>query len=704
MKLLKKSSEIKQRGFTLIEMLVVAPIVILTIGAFLTVIISMTGEVLASRASNNLSYSVQDALNHIEQDVKMSNGFLATNNVMGTNQGYNDDATAFTNVGGTSGTSLILNMVATTTNPVSASSSYVYLKNKPNSCAAPQNNAPFTYNVVYFLKTNNGVSSLYRRTIMPTNYNDTTNTVCSTPWQQPSCSPTYMDAQAGSVFCKTKDVLLVDGVTPANFSLQYFNGEATTTVNSPATTAPLAADRNVALQSATTVGVSIVAQQTAAGRPVERAAILRVSRLDSNASGIATITSDTAPTAPKVSSSTSEPTNVTFSWPKVPTATGYTFEYKINAGGWNTGFTNQATQTFTVTNATHQDVVNARVTAINGAGSSGYGTSTATIPLWTPLALQNSWVDYSPPYTSAGYTKTSGGLIVLKGMVRTGSGTIGYLPVGYRPAMSIMFENSTNQAGGRVDVLANGAINLSVGSNAWFSLDGIAFMPASTTFTSVATFANGWGNYSPASGDPAWQGAGYTLDGAGRVELTGLIRAGTVASGTVMFTLPSGYRPPEYTHVLNDIGNAPSHISVDSSGNVLAKGYNGNNYSSVQYTFFPAGRATGATCTTQWCNLTLQNSWQFYGGLFSTPQYTKSSDNLVMLKGLINGGSSATATITTLPVGYCPAETQLLATASNAVWSRLDIIRNGDGTCNVVPAAGSTTWIALDNIHYIAEP
>ena len=140
-----------QEGFTLIEMLVVAPIVILTIGAFLTVIISMTGEVLASRASTNLSYNVQDALNRIEQDVKISNGYLATNNVMGTNQGYNDDTTAFTNIGGASGTSLILNVVGTTINPVSANSAYVYLKNKPNSCAAPQNNIPFSYNIVYFI-------------------------------------------------------------------------------------------------------------------------------------------------------------------------------------------------------------------------------------------------------------------------------------------------------------------------------------------------------------------------------------------------------------------------------------------------------------------------------------------------------------------------------------------------------------------------
>jgi prepilin-type N-terminal cleavage/methylation domain-containing protein len=710
----------KQKGFTLIEMLVVAPIVILTIGAFLTVIISMTGEVLASRASNNLSYNVQDALNRIEQDVKLSNGFLATNSIplaadatysnvgINTNQkqGYNDDTTAFTNVngsGGTSGTSLILNMVATTTNPVSASSSYVYLKNKPNACASAVGfNAPFSYNVVYFTKTVSGTTTLYRRTIMPNNYNDTTNTVCNSPWQQPSCSPTYMDAQASSVFCKTKDVVLVSG-TSVSFSLQYFNGEATTAVNGPASTAPLTTDRNVALQSATTVGVSIDALQAAAGRSVERAAILRVSRLDSNASGIATITSDTAPSAPKVSSSTSEPTNVTFNWPKVTTATGYTFEYKINSGGWNTAFTNQTTQTYTVTNATHQDVVSARVTAINSAGNSGYGTSTVTVPLWTPFTLQNSWLDYSPPYTSAAYTKTSGGVIVLKGMVRSGSGVIATLPAGYRPAMALMFENSTNSAGGRLDVRADGTVNMAVGSNAWFSLDGIAFMPASTTFT-AATFANGWGNYSPASGDPAWQGAGYTLDGAGRVQLTGLIRNGTTTSGTPMVILPAGYRPDAYMHILNDVGNSPTHYSIDVSGNVLAKGF-GANYLSLQQMYYPAGRATGATCTTQWCALPLVNGWAFYGGLYSTPQYTKGLDNIVMLKGLINAGSSATASVATLPAGYCPAETALLATASNAVWARLDVIRNANGTCTIVPGAGaSTAWLSLDDIRYIAEP
>ena len=706
---MKTQNEPQQKGFTLVEMLVVAPIVILAIGAFLTAIISMTGEVLASRASNSLSFNVQDALNRIEQDVKLSNSFLATNNIpldsstnaVTTNhyQGYNDDTTAFTSIGGTSGTSLILSMVATTTNPISTSSSYVYLKNKPNDCSNPQGNIPFTYNIVYYVKNN----TLYRRVIMPNNYADTTSNVCAVPWQQPSCSPSYMAAQSGSVFCKTSDVTLVSGISATGFTLQYFNGENTSSINAPASTITDNTIRGTALQSATTVGVSLDALQTAAGRAIERAAILRVSRLDSNASGIATITTDGAPAAPNVSSTTSEPTNVTFSWPKVTTATGYTFEYQIGSGSWNTGFTNQATQTFTVTNATHQNVVNARVTAINATGNSGYGTATVTIPLWTPLALQNTWTDYSPPYSSAAYTKTSAGLIVLKGMVKAGSGIIGYLPAGYRPAAYIMFENSTNSAGGRVDIRTDGSIYMSVGSNAWFSLDGMSFMPSGTTFT-PASYQYGWLDYSPGSGDPNWQAAGYTYDGAGRVQLTGLVRAGTTTSGTAIFNLPLGYRPTDYMYILNDVGNAPTHFSINANGNVEAKGY-GNVYLSLQEAFYPASRVNGTTCTTQWCTMPLANGWQNYGApTYASALYTKGSDGLVLLKGLISNPGSATQTIATLPAGYCPAEQLLMATASNGVWARIDVIRNGDGSCNLLPGAGaSNVWFAMDDLRYMAE-
>ena len=162
------------RGFTLIEMLVIAPIVILAIGAFLAVIISMTGEVIATRASNTMVYNVQDALDRIEEDVKQAAGFLPTNIGLVANsaQGYNDDGTSFTNVGGASGTSLILNMVATRQNPLETDYNYVYLRDQPDPCSDPHNNIPLTYNIVYFVKND----TLWRRTIMPANYNNTTST------------------------------------------------------------------------------------------------------------------------------------------------------------------------------------------------------------------------------------------------------------------------------------------------------------------------------------------------------------------------------------------------------------------------------------------------------------------------------------------------------------------------------------------------
>ena len=156
--------------------------------------------------------------------------------------------------------------------------------------------------------------------------------------------------------------------------------------------------------------------------------------------------------------------------------------------------------------------------------------------------------------------------------------------------------------------------------------------------------------------------------------------------------------------MLNNVNGGVAHFSVDhANGAVTSKGA-GNTYLSLQSMFYPAGRATGSNCTTLWCTMSLVNGWQHYGSPYASPQYTKSADGIVMLKGLINGGSSNGIQITTLPAGYCPAEQLLLATSSNAAWSRLDIARQPNGTCIVVPAAGSTVWISLDNIHYIAEP
>lgn len=691
-----------EKGFTLIEMLVVAPIVILAIGAFLTVIISMTGEVISSRASNTLTFDIQDALNRIEEDVKLSSGFLAetdTNltgpggNTLQAGQGLNDSTAPFRNISGGSN-ALILNMIATNGNPQSTTSAYVYLLNQPDPCATPQANIPLTYNVVYFVED----STLWRRVIMPQDYNNTTTTVCAVPWQRPSCNPDFI-VSPGNAFCATEDIRLVDGVT--SFSTQYLNGASGDTPIAAAliegtNSAGDIAARNTALQSATTLSVSIASTQTAAGRDVSQASSLRVSRLDINASSIAAIPNPTTPSAPTVSGTTAPGGRAVFTWPAVSGATGYTFEYNINGGSWVTGFTNQNTRTFTVTAPYNGAIVNARVVAINSAGTSAQGLRTTTIPLWESLILQNNWSNYEPNnnWSRAAYTKTSDGIVVVKGMIkRVGAYSVGEtvanLPVGYRPVGALMFGGLSNSASSRIDVQANGNIDFSIGHNIiWSTLDTIRFVASGAhTVTNVPSFSNGWTNFGS-----GWQPASHMQDSNSRVWVQGLLTPGTTADNTIIFAMPSGRISTEFHHIPAR-GSGFSGVGVNGSG-ILVKGTTPSGYHSVTSMYYPTGAGTWTTMTP------LGGSWQAYPG-FTTPSYTKGTDGLVTLRGLLRLGSTTPGTVIfTLPTGFRPKETLLIANISNQSVGRVDINANGQISFQL----GSNVWFSLDGISFMSDP
>ena len=68
----------KHAGFTLIELLIIAPIVIIAISGFIALMISVVGKVLLTRDQAAMSYSAQNALNRIEEDVRLSAKFLTT--------------------------------------------------------------------------------------------------------------------------------------------------------------------------------------------------------------------------------------------------------------------------------------------------------------------------------------------------------------------------------------------------------------------------------------------------------------------------------------------------------------------------------------------------------------------------------------------------------------------------------------------------
>jgi competence protein ComGC len=261
-----------KRGFTLVEMLVVMPIIILAIGIFINVIVYITGGVLVSRGANALVYNIQDALNRIEEDVKSSSNYLATNSISLTSpQGYNNDGTSnFHNASATTGTMLILNTYATTSNPITSTRNIIY-SNGPNPCGSNlvNLNQPITLNIVYFVKDN----TLWRRVVAPANY---ATVGCSVPWQRPSCYPGI-----SGVFCKAQDVRLVDGVGSSGFNISYYSSPSSTTADSVSSdnTKP-DSDRQTTLQTISTIGVTITATNTIAGHDVTQTGTIRVSALN----------------------------------------------------------------------------------------------------------------------------------------------------------------------------------------------------------------------------------------------------------------------------------------------------------------------------------------------------------------------------------------------------------------------------------------
>lgn len=257
-------SRFNLRGFTVVEVMVIAPVLMLVIGVFVGVITELVSQSVVSRAQSQAVYDVQDALSRIEQDVKTSSGFLSTNSMSSTilsPQGLNDDTTAYT--GGSS--VLILKMTATTTNPNDSAVKPVY-SNTPNTCTNVNviYNTPMIYNVVYFVK--NG--SLWRRTMMPSGYNNSPSVVwCNTAYQQPSCTVGVVNAN-----CLTEDIEILQNMDTSTtpFALNYY-----TNANNFTPTAITSGNAS----TLNTVQVNLITKSTIAGKDIKKSGSLRVSNI-----------------------------------------------------------------------------------------------------------------------------------------------------------------------------------------------------------------------------------------------------------------------------------------------------------------------------------------------------------------------------------------------------------------------------------------
>jgi hypothetical protein len=468
------------------------------------------------------------------------------------------------------------------------------------------------------------------------------------------------------------------------FSIKFFADAAATTEVTGATN----------ILNASTVEVTLTGKKTSVGKPVTSSGVLRATKLNSLVADIP------PPTTPSVTYNFSDPTNVDFSWTAVPGVTSYKVSSQLNGGAWSNTTTLSNTTTIYSVTASRNDMVALRVTAVNVSGESPYGTATATLPPWTEVTPSNGWSHYSVPFATPAYTKTTDGVVVLKGLIKSGSTssgtTIMTLPEGYRPQYRLIFIVGSYSGGnsgiGRIDVLPSGSVSFIGGTNNWISLDPIRFLPADATGWNNLTFQSNWVNY---TGGPGYSPLRVKKDNNSRVHVQGLIQNGTTTSGQAIATMPANYAPPQHLiFPAGDTTNFMGSFGVYNNNNIVARAMY-SSFTSTQAIFYPA-------TFNGWQNLTpLKGGWVFYGSPHSTAQYAKGNDDIVIVKGLVKSGTITNGTVVaTLPPGYRPKEKMLLTTVGNQHHTRVDVAPNGDITFEGTADAG---WTSLDPIIFIAE-
>ncbi len=676
-------------GFTLVEVLVISPIIILFIGAFIALVVGLTGESLQVREKNTAIYDVQAALNTMEASVVQTTQFSTATTGVESPQGKNNSATQFTNTSGTDPDTLILTIPTTDRRPTDPARNLIYT----GTGACNNKNPVYAYTSVFFVDT--ATKTLYKRTILPQ------IAACALPWQRASCNENDIAANGG--ICKARDEKLLDNVSDIN--LTYYSDATSTT--------PLLASQAA---SASSVSIEIIVSEQVGGKTVNYTNSLRATSLNAQTSEVNT----TPPANPSIaySRNAASPYTTTFTWNQVGNATGYNIRYRLGSGTWVNGPQNQAPNntTYSIVGTARKQNADIEVTVVTNAGTYLYGTMNTTLPNWNDCTMPtNSWNNYggsgSGGYNEAGFTKTTSGMVGLKGLVA--GGTVGYsspmtnyvctLPVGFRPTSRQIFSvvayeaAATNGRGfGRVDIDTDGNIQVVQGANNFVSLDGIIFPTASAglTWTNL-TMANGWyfSNYGINYGTPQ-----YATDSYGRAWVQGLATAGTINTN-INSAMPVSMRPAQSMHVAANSGSSGGGANILTDGTIPSRN-NPGTYRSTQFLYYPG--------TTGWSNLTLQNSWTAYPG-WTTPQCRRFADDIVIVKGLIYGGNvTYPAVITNLNSAGCGLQN------SNSGSNIFSGIRyNGtydasssidlDPSGNLLVTNVNASWTSLDSIHYIAD-
>ncbi|URP22174.1 hypothetical protein SEA_BIG4_90 [Microbacterium phage Big4] len=156
--------------------------------------------------------------------------------------------------------------------------------------------------------------------------------------------------------------------------------------------------------------------------------------------------------------------------------------------------------------------------------------------------------------------------------------------------------------------------------------------------------ANGWKNYSDYTGSFQYTESQAQKLHSGIVLLSGLVGMGTITTGTVITTLPPGYRPDTDMLFPTLNGNNYRTVTVQANGDIVVRGGWVSSFITLDGIAFPAAGVAS------WTEIGAAGSGSSYANGFSNytnpvwgpASYWKDPYGLVWFRGLIDGGTRGT--------------------------------------------------------------
>lgn len=205
------SRVLSQRGFTLIEILIMSPIVMLTIVIIMSFLFNQYGQLVQQGSQLNLNVEAQNITFSMQDDLFFANAYSSAinTNLTDSNQpsgGWKAASTPQT---------LIVSVPAETANHRSASRQPVYINTVGCDPTVLTDNSPLYNNVIYFVSGTN----LYKRYLTA----PSTLSTCGTSYQKQTCPSNLVTASCPA------DRLLSDKLQ--SFTVTYYDTSNIVTTN-----------------------------------------------------------------------------------------------------------------------------------------------------------------------------------------------------------------------------------------------------------------------------------------------------------------------------------------------------------------------------------------------------------------------------------------------------------------------------------------